>query len=97
MSDYDSITEPLHNGDPLPSHPDDTTAKRITVYGFVYDADNGQQLTAGLHRNELSQLQHGNQMALTHLYRYCIIDRKIYHTRNAVVIHCKTIPDETNP
>jgi hypothetical protein len=89
--EYDSVTEPLRNGDPLPAHPRDTTAKEIAAYGFVYDADNGTQLTAGLHRNELDQLQHGNQMALTHLYRYCIIDRKIYHTCNSVVIHCKTM------
>lgn len=90
MSDYDSVTEPLKNGDSLPAHPDDTTAKRITTYGFVYDADDGTQLTAGLHRNEVAQLQSGNQMSLTHLYRYVILDRRIYHTRPAVVIHCRT-------
>lgn len=90
MSEYDSVTEPLRNGDSLPSHPDDTTAKRITAYGFVYDADDGTQLTAGLHRNELSRLQCRDQMALTHLYRYCIIDKKIFHTRNSVIIHCQT-------
>lgn len=90
-SEYDAVTEPLKNGDPLPDHPDDTTAKRITVYGPVFDADNGQQFTAGLHRSEVDQLQHGNQMALTHLYRYTVLDRRIFHTRQAVVIHVKTI------
>lgn len=91
MSDgYDSVTEPLHNGDPLPEHPDDTTAKRITAYGFVYDAADGTQLIAGLHRNEVAQLQEGNQMALGHLYRYVILNRRIYHTRPSVVIHVKT-------
>src|SRR5690242_8655764 len=91
---YDSVTEPLKNGDPLPLHPDDTPAKRSTVYGFVYDADNGTHCTAGMHRNELAQLQVGSQMALTQLYRYCIVNRHIYHTRAAVVIHCKTEPNE---
>lgn len=94
MSEYDAVTEPLRNSDPLPNHPDDTTAKQITVYGPVFDADNGQQLTAGLHRNEVNQLQHGNQMALTHLYRYVILrageKRCIYHTRPSVIIHVKT-------
>lgn len=90
MSDYDSVTEPLRNGDPLPPHPDDTTAKRITVYGPVFDADDGTQLTAGLHRNELSRLQDGDQMALTHLYRYVITNAHVYHTRPSVIIHCKT-------
>lgn len=92
--DYDSVTEPLKNGDPLPLHPDDTTAKKITVYGFVFDADNGVRCTAGMHRNEASQLQAGNQMALKHLYLYVIINKHIYHTRDAVVIHCKTEPNE---
>lgn len=92
MIDYDAITEPLKNGDPLPLHPDDTTAKKITVYGFVYDADNGVRCTAALHRNELAGLQNGDQMALRHLFRYCIINKRIYHTREAVVIHCKTEP-----
>lgn len=91
---YDSCTEPLKNGDPLPAHPDDTTAKRITVYGPVYDADDGTLCTAGLHRNELARLQDGDQMALGHLYRYVILDRKVFHTRKAVVIHCKTTTNE---
>lgn len=91
VNSYDSVTEPLHNGDPLPEHPDDTTAKKITTYGFVYDADNGTRLTPGLHRNEVVQLQHGNQMALGHLYRYVILNRHIYHTRPSVIIHVKTV------
>lgn len=90
MSDYDSVTEPLRNGDPLPVHPDGTTARKITTYGPVYDADDSTQLTAGLHRNEVAQLQEGNQMALGHLYRYVILNKHIYHTRPSVVIHCKT-------
>lgn len=94
IHDYDSVTEPLKNGDPLPPHPDDTTAKKITVYGFVYDADNGVRCTAGLHRNEVEQLRNGNQMALGHLFRYVILDRHIYHTRQSVVIHCKTEPND---
>lgn len=92
--EYDSVTEPLKNGDPLPDHPDDTTAKRITVYGPVYDADDGQQCTAGLHRNELARLQDGDQMALTHLYRYVITNKHVYHTRKSVIIHVKTTTDE---
>lgn len=92
--EYDSVTDPLKNGDPLPDHPDDTTAKKITVYGPVYDASDGIQCTAGLHRNEVARLQAGDQMALMHLYRYVILDRKIYHTRPSVIIHCKTTANE---
>lgn len=91
MSDYDSITEPLKNGDALPEHPNDTTAKRITDYGPVFDADDSTPLTSGLHSNEISQLKRGNQMALSHLYRFTIINNHIYHTRKQVVIHVKTI------
>lgn len=88
---YDSVTEPLKSGDLLPTHPDDTTAKRITSYGNVYDADDGRQLMAGLHRAEVSMLMNGERI-LEHAYRYAIIDRHIYHTRPKAIIHVSTEP-----
>lgn len=93
-STYDSVTEPLKSGDPLPAHPDDTTARRITGYGPVYDADDGRQLMAGLHRAEVSMLMNGERI-LEHAYRYAILDRHIYHTRRGgVVIHVVTEPTD---
>lgn len=91
MTEYDSVTEPLQNGDPLPSHPHDTTARKIVSYGFVFDAEDNTQLTAGLHRNEISMLMSG-QRILDHAYRYAILDRKIFHTRSRVTIRVKTEP-----
>lgn len=89
--DYDDTTEPLPNGAPLPDHPSSTTARKITAYGPVHDADDNTQLTAGLHRNEILMLMSG-QRILDHAYRYAIIDRKIYHTRSRVIIQVKTEP-----
>lgn len=89
--DYDDTTESLVNGAPLPDHPSSTTARKITVYGPVFDADDNQQLTAGLHRNEISMLMSGEKI-LEHAYRYAIVDRKIYHTRSRVIIYVKTEP-----
>lgn len=93
MIEYNSVTEPLPNGAPLPQHPDDTTAKKIVHFGFVYDADDGVQLSAGLHRNEISVLMSG-QRILDHAYRYAIVDRRIFHTRAKVIIHVATEPSE---
>ena len=91
MAEYDAITEPLRNGDPLPSHPSTTTARKITEYGPVHDANDDTQLTAGLHRNEVAILRSG-QRILEHAYRYAVLDQKIYHTRSSVVIHVVTEP-----
>lgn len=88
---YDSVTEPLENGDSLPEHPHDTTARKITAYGPVHDATDNTQLTAGLHRNEIVVLMNEGRI-LEHAYRYAIIDRHIYHTRDKVVIQVTTEP-----
>lgn len=95
MDDYDSVTGPLRNGDALPSHPSNTTARKIVAYGPVYGVGDDIQLTAGLHRNEVATLQSG-QRILEHAYRYAIIDRYIFHTRRSVVIRVRTeaIPDD---
>ena len=90
MADFDSITEPLPNGAKLPDHPSDTTAKRIVEYGPVLDATDGTRLRGGLHNNEVSVLMNGEVASLAHLYYYAIRDRRIYHTRPAVIIHCLT-------
>lgn len=89
--DYDSTTEPLANGAAVPDHPATTTSRKVLALGPVYDADDNIQLTAGLHRNEISMLMSG-QRILGHAYRYAIVDRKIYHTRNRVIIRLKTAP-----
>lgn len=86
----DDTTEPLPNGADLPTHPALTTAKRITDYGDVFDDASGIQLHGGLHANEISRLMSGDQMRLTHLYRYCIRNKRIYHTRPLVIISVKT-------
>lgn len=80
------FTESLINGAELPSHPADTTAKRIVSYGKVYDAIDETPLTASLHQNELRMLAEGEQMNLTHLYRYGIFNNRIFHTRQSVII-----------
>ena len=81
------VTEPLRNGDDLPTHPSSTTALKITKYGDVYDDGNGTPLRAGgLKENEIQMLMQGNQMALKHLYLYALRNKKIYHTRDLVVI-----------
>ena len=80
-------TEPLRNGDDLPTHPSSTTALKIIKYGNVYDDGNGTPLRAGgLKENEIQMLMQGNQMALKHLYLYALRNKKIYHTRDLVVI-----------
>jgi hypothetical protein len=96
MSDYnsyDSITEELDNGAPLPDHPATTTSRKIIAYGSVHDADDGTELTAGLHRSTVSALIN-NQHALGHLYRYAIFThdgkKRIFHTRPRVTIRVKT-------
>lgn len=93
MSEYDSVTESLTNGASLPTYPHDTTARKVVSYGFVFDADDNTQLTAGLHRSEINTLMSG-QRILEHAYRYAVVDRKIYHTRSRVVIHVQTVDAE---
>src|SRR6267142_1506448 len=87
---YDDVTEPLRNGDPLPSHPALTTSKKIIEYGEVSDDANGTILYGGLHNNEIAMLMNGNQMALSHLYRYAIRNKHIYHTRPLAIIAVRT-------
>lgn len=83
-------TEPLRNGDPLPEHPDSTTALKITKFGDVYDDGDGTPLVSGrLRESEVQMLMSGNQMALRHLYFYAIRNKKIYHTRSLVTIDCE--------
>ncbi len=85
------VTEPLANGDLLPSHPANTTSLKITNYGEVRDAEDGIVLHGGLHQNEIRTLALGQQMSLTHLYRFAIRDKKIFHTRPAVIIDVECV------
>lgn len=86
----EDTTEPLANGAPLPEHSGTDTARKIVEYGRVWDDANGITLMSGmLHENEVRMLQMGHNMALGHLYCYAIRDKKIYHTRNLVVIDVK--------
>lgn len=87
-------TDPLRNGDDLPTHPSSTTALKITKYGNVYDDGDGTPLRAGvLRESEIQMLMDGNQMALRHLYLYAVRDKKIYHTRDLVSIEVECEPD----
>jgi hypothetical protein len=96
--DYDSITEELSNGAPLPDHPSTTTARKIIAYGPVHDAIDGTLLTAGLDRTTISVLMNEKEHALAHLYRYAILThdnaRRIFHTRDSVTIRVKTTPSD---
>jgi len=84
------FTQRLKSGDKLPSHPADTTARKIISFGEVKDARDSYPLAAGLHRNEVDMLKRGEKGGLAYLYRYAIVqdgkDRRIYHTRSRVVI-----------
>ena len=86
-------TEPLKNGAKLPEYPSDTNAKKITEYLTVRDAENGKQLSAGLHRSEVELLKLGIPI-LPHMYRYQIAGGVIYHTRPAVVVEVSCDPVE---
>jgi hypothetical protein len=83
------VTQPLKSGDKLPDHPSHTTSLKITKFGEVRDAENGQVLTGGLHGTTINSLATGNT-SLSHLYRYAF--RKIgqetiiFHTRKSVII-----------
>lgn len=85
------VTEPLANGAEVPDHPSTTTSRRVTSRGTVRDAEDGTKLTAGINRNELMLLMAGERI-LTHLYRYCILNNRIYHTRKSVVIEVECEP-----
>jgi len=88
-AEYDDVTQELASGDELPPHSAATTARKIIAYGPVHDAADNTRLEAGLHRNEVAVLMQG-QRILEHAYRYAIIDRHIYHTRELVVIRVST-------
>lgn len=91
MSDeFADTTEPLVNGAELPDHPADTTAKKIIAFGRVFDDASGTVLYGGLHNNEITMLMGGQRESLSHLFRFVIRDRHIYHTRHLVTIECKT-------
>lgn len=94
MDETDDVTEPLINGQEIPSHPTSTNSRRITVHGKCVDADDGTVLRGGLHRNEIAMLTSGDQMALKHRYAYVILNNHVYHTRRAVVIHVKCVDAE---
>lgn len=87
MISVEETTEPLKNGEALPSHPANTTALRITEFGKVFDDGDGRPLETGkLHENEIRMLQSGQVGGLGHLYLYAIRDKKIFHTRSLVTI-----------
>lgn len=90
----DDTTEPLPNGAKLPSHPDNTTAKRVISYGKVFDAEDGRPLRVGLHQNEIKMLMSGQVGGLGHLYAFAMLNDKIYHTRKQVVIDVKCVEIE---
>ena len=81
-------TEPLKNGDSLPDHPADTTAKRITKFLTVRDAFDGKALSGGLHEGIVRLLMQ-NEPVLPHQYRFKMTNGKIYHTRRLVIIDCE--------
>ena len=83
-------TAPLKNGAKLPTHPADTTARKILSYGEVTDARTGTICVAGLHNNEIQLLMGKNPIALSHLCRYAIRNGRIYHTRSRVKILVET-------
>ena len=84
METPEEITEPLANGQAVPTHPSQTTSRKVEHVLEVRDAEDGVRCTAGLPRNELSVLMHGERI-LAHLYRYCILNGRIFHTRDRVV------------
>lgn len=92
-------TQPLRNGDLLPTHPDASTALKVVRYGRVYDDTDGHELMAGLHRAEVAMLRQ-HEGDLGHLYRYAIVadsrGKRIFHTRDKVVIdvECKNVDTE---
>ena len=75
----EEITEPLANRQELPNHPSHTTSRKIINVLEVRDAKDGTRMTAGLPRSELNLLMNG-QRILEHLYRYAILNGRIYHT-----------------
>jgi len=92
------FSEPLKSGAKLPTHPSETTARKIVRYGEVTDSRDGHPLTGGLHQNEIQMLRSGEVGGLAHTYRYCFVqegnERKIYHTRSRVTICVETLPIE---
>jgi hypothetical protein len=84
----EEVTEPLANCQEVPNHPAHTTSRKIISVQEVRDAEDGTRCTAGLPRSELSLLMNG-QRILDHLYRYAILNGRVYHTRNKVVIVVK--------
>ncbi len=89
----EETTEPLINGQEIPNHPSDTTSRKIVGVLGVRDASDGVRLTAGLGRNELAVLMTGERI-LGHLYRFCILNNKIFHTRESVVLAVKCVDAE---
>lgn len=94
----EEVTEPLKNRQELPSHPSHTTSRKITAVVEVRDASDGTRMTAGLPRNELNLLMNG-QRILEHLYRYAILNGRIYHTRDkaVVVVKCQDLESKSTP
>jgi len=89
-------TSPLRNGDKLPDHPDHTTSLVVTKYGRVFDATDGLELLPNLHRTEQMMLKGGERGGLSHMYRFAVIDGRIYHTRPSVIIMVETSDAETD-
>ena len=88
--EYEDTTSPLANGDELPDHPHNTTARKIISYGKVYDFEDGRPLRAGMHQSTLKVLMGGTRI-LSHTYSYAILNGRIYHTRDKVVVDVKTV------
>ena len=88
---HDDVTEPLPNGADLPKHPANTTGRKVISYGKVLDAEDGRPLRAGLHQNEIRMLMAGHAGGLGHLYAFAMLNDKIFHTRQSVVVDVKTI------
>jgi len=78
------LTEVVHNGERVPTHPDTSTARVIQQVIEVIDAVDGTRLQAGIPRNELAILMQGEPI-LDHMYRYCVLNKTLYTTRRGGV------------
>ncbi len=92
------VTETVFNCQPIPQHPSTTTSRKVVAILEVLDAVDGTRCTAGLPRDALSVLMHG-EMILTSMYRYAALNGHLYCTRpNGVilVVSC-TDADDAQP
>lgn len=83
------VSDPLRSGDEVPTHMPVSNVLPVSRYGTVRDAVTGKRLQLIPHEDFFLTVKERHdtlRQESPHLHFYRIVDGRIYHTRDEVVI-----------